>query len=94
MLDQRNLVNELNELFANYQLDWYAPIQSLSMNWEQVKALTQEPLCTIGGHTVSHVALNKLSFKDMDNEITSGIDIINLHTDYRPIYFAYPYGKW
>ena len=93
LLDQRNLVNELNELFANYQLDWYAPIQDLSMNWEQVKALTHEPLCTIGSHTVSHVALNKLSLKDMDSEITSGIDIINFHTDYKPNYFAYPYGS-
>lgn len=93
MLDQHNLVNELNELFVNYQLDWLAPIQSLSMNWEQVKVLCQEPLCTIGSHTVSHVALNKLSMKDMDNEITSGINIINYHTDYKPTYFAYPYGS-
>ena len=63
------------------------------MNWEQIKVLTQEPLCTIGGHTVSHVALNKLSLKDMDDEITSGIDIIKSHTDYKPVYFAYPYGS-
>lgn len=93
LLDQQNLVNELNELFSNYQLDWLAPIQNLSMNWEQVKILTEEPLCTIGGHTVSHVALNKLSLKDMDNEITNGINIIKSQTDYKPVYFAYPYGS-
>ena len=63
------------------------------MNWEQVKALTHEPLCTIGSHTVSHVALNKLSLKDMDSEITSGIELISFHTDYKPNYFAYPYGS-
>ena len=63
------------------------------MNWEQVKALTHEPLCTIGIHTVSHVALNKLSLKDMDSEITSGIELISFHTDYKPNYFAYPYGS-
>jgi peptidoglycan/xylan/chitin deacetylase (PgdA/CDA1 family) len=63
------------------------------MNWEQVKALIQEPLCTIGGHTVSHVALNKLSLEELDNEITSGINIIQAHTDYKPVYFAYPYGS-
>lgn len=93
LLNQHNIVNELNELFSNYNLDWYSPIQTLSMSWEQVKILTQEPLCTIGSHTVSHVALNRLSMEDLDNEITSGINIIKSHTDFKPIYFAYPYGS-
>lgn len=93
LLNQNNLVNELNELFANYKLDWFAPIKSLSMNWEQVYALTQEPLCTIGGHTVTHVALNKLSMEKLDSEIMNGIDIIKVHTGYKPEYFAYPYGS-
>lgn len=93
LLNQSNLVNELNELFANYQLDWLAPIQTLSMNWEQVKALTQDSLCTIGGHTVSHVALNRLSMEDLDCEITNGMSIIQSHIGYEPKYFAYPYGS-
>lgn len=93
LLNPLNLVNELNELFANYNLDWYAPIKTLSMSWKQVKILTQEPLCTIGGHTVSHVALNKLSMEDTDKEITSGMSVIKSHTNYKPVYFAYPYGS-
>ena len=93
LLDQHNIVNELNKLFSNYHIDWYAPIQKLSMSWKQIKILTQEPLCTIGSHTVSHVALNKLSMEDLGNEITNGINIIKSQTDYEPVYFAYPYGS-
>ncbi len=93
LLDQQNIVEELNKLFSDYHLDWYSPIQDLSMNWEQIKILTNEPLCTIGGHTVSHVALNKLSMEDLDSEITNGIQIIKFHTGYKPTYFAYPYGS-
>ena len=93
LLNQSNLVIELNKLFANYELDWLAPIHALAMNWEQVKVLTQEPLCTIGGHTVTHVALNKLSVDNLDSEIMNGIDIIKSHTGYEPEYFAYPYGS-
>lgn len=93
LLNQSDLVNELNKLFAKYQLNWLAPIQTLSMNWEQVKALTQEPLCTIGGHTVTHVALNKLSLDKLYSEIMNGINIITVHTGYKPEYFAYPYGS-
>lgn len=93
LLNQSNIVKELNDLFANYHLDWYAPIQNLSMNWKQIKTLSHEPLCTIGSHTVSHVALNKLSLEELNNEIANGINIIKSHTGYKPIYFAYPYGS-
>ena len=93
LLNQTNLVNNLNELFADYNLDWYSPIQDLSMTWEQVNNLTKEPLCTIGSHTVSHVALNKLSIEELDSEILNGVHIIKSHTGYKPAYFAYPYGS-
>ena len=93
MLDQLNIVKELNKLFLDYHLDWNSPIQTLSMNWEQVKILSQDPLCTIGGHTVSHVALNKLSIEDLEKEITNGIRLIEQNTGYKPKYFAYPYGS-
>ena len=93
LLNQTNLVNNLNELFADYNLDWYSPIQDLSMTWEQVNNLTKEPLCTIGSHTVSHVALNRLSFKELESEIQNGINIIKSQTNYNPAYFAYPYGS-
>lgn len=92
-LNQQNIVEGLNKLFADYRLDWYSPIQSLAMSWEQVKILSQEPLCTIGGHTVSHVALNNSSLEDMGNEILNGNKIIETHTGYKPNYFAYPYGS-
>ncbi len=93
LLNQQNIAKELNELFINYHLDWYSPIQTLSMDWEQVEELAQEPLCTIGGHTVSHVALNKLSMEVLDSEITNGMNIIKSHIGYKPEYFAYPYGS-
>ena len=63
------------------------------MTWEQVNNLTKEPLCTIGSHTVSHVALNRLSFKELESEIQNGINIIKSQTNYNPAYFAYPYGS-
>lgn len=93
LLNQTHLINDLNLLFADYKLDWYSPIQNLSMNWQQIKILTKEPLCTIGSHTVSHVALNKLSIEELDSEILNGVHIIKSHTGYKPAYFAYPYGS-
>lgn len=91
-LDQTQLVAELDNMFAGYHVDWYEPVRMKSMTWEQVKYLAGHPLCTIGGHTVSHPALSKLSADEAFSEIKEGKDRIEEMTGQTVRYFAYPYG--
>ena len=35
-------------MFSSYKIDWYAPIRSKGMNWDQIRELSHHPLCTIG----------------------------------------------
>lgn len=91
--DQMKLEMRLKESFSYYDIDWLEPIRREAMSWEQVKKISQHPLCTIGGHTVSHLALNQLSDDDFRREISGNItklkDVIG-----KPIcHFAYPYGS-
>ena len=90
--DQKNLKEGLNTMFVNYDVDWYSPLKQKGMTWEQVKALASHPLCTIGGHTVSHPALNKLSYEEAKGEIRENINRIEKETGRSVYYFAYPYG--
>ena len=63
------------------------------MSWEQVKEISQHPLCTIGGHTVSHLALNKLNDQVFLQEVGDGLAKLQSATG-KPIqHFAYPYGS-
>lgn len=91
-LDQSHLEEGLNRMFANYSIDWYKPIMQKGMSWEQVRQLANHPLCTIGGHTVSHPALNKLSYQEAKGEIQEGIIRLEKETGQSVNYFAYPYG--
>ena len=91
--DQNNLLKELQNAFSHYTIDWYAPIKKQAMSWEQVKELSNHPLCTIGGHTVSHPALNKLCDTDFYSEIAEGITILKEETGHNISHFAYPYGS-
>lgn len=91
--DQNNLLKELQNAFSHYTIDWYAPIKKQAMSWEQVKELSNHPLCTIGGHTVSHPALNKLCDTDFYSEIAEGITILKEKTGHEISHFAYPYGS-
>lgn len=91
-LDQKNLEQELNNMFSNYEIDWYEPIRKKAMSWEQVVLLANHPLCTIGGHTISHPALSKLSMDEASREISEGKKILEQKTSKSVSYFAYPYG--
>lgn len=92
-INQNKLEEALIEKFANYKVDWYKPIRQQAMSWEQVKEISQHPLCTIGGHTVSHLALNKLSDHEFHKEVSDGISKIQNVTDKCVFHFAYPYGS-
>lgn len=91
--DQTMLEEELMNMFSHYDIDWYAPIRHQAMSWEQIKSISQHPLCTIGGHTISHLALNKLDDKDFHHEVAGGITKLQEATGKPICHFAYPYGS-
>ena len=92
-IDQSRLEDTLREKFASYNIDWFEPIRRQAMSWEQIKEISQHPLCTIGGHTVSHLALNKLSDHEFNIEVSDGITKIQNETGKPILHFAYPYGS-
>jgi peptidoglycan/xylan/chitin deacetylase (PgdA/CDA1 family) len=91
-LDQNNLEHELKEMFLDYEIDWNEPIRKKCMSWEHVILLAQHPLCTIGGHTISHPALSKLSMDEALHEISEGKKRIEQKISQPISFFAYPYG--
>lgn len=89
----KNLKESLEYTFSIYEIDWYEPVRRQAMTWEQVKIISNHPLCTIGGHTVSHTVLNQLSEEEFRQEISGGIEKLHAVTG-KPInHFAYPYGS-
>lgn len=92
-LNQHQLEEELKCLFRNYDIDWLAPIKEKGMLWEQINEMANHPLCTIGGHTVSHPALNMLSDNSFRKEIREGVMKIEAATGKKVQHFAYPYGS-
>lgn len=59
----------------------------------KIAELSQSPLCTIGSHTKSHVALNTLCKEDQHKEIKHCGDWLHEITGREIKDFAYPYGK-
>jgi len=88
-----NFQENLCKLFSAYQIDWTKYCKELAMSWEQVKALSLDPLVTIGGHTKNHFSLNKLSEAEIDFEVLEANRTIASKIN-KPIeHFAYPFGS-
>jgi len=51
----------VRDLSARYHVDIAAFCDELCMNWQELARLADDPLVTIGAHTVNHVMLAKVS---------------------------------
>lgn len=63
------------------------------MSWDEVRALAEDPLVTIGAHTVGHYALARLDADRARREMAESRDRIAEMTGSRPRHLAYPYGS-
>ena len=65
-----------------------------AVNWEQISELASDPLCTIGAHTVSHIAISMLNDEEVKNELMNGKKIIENRIKKPVKHFSYPFGRW
>ena len=92
-LDASSILDELKKMFSNYDIDWLQKSNKLSMSWDQIIELSKDNLATIGGHTVNHLAFNKLSEDEIYKEILEGNDLISSKIGKRIEHFSYPFGS-
>lgn len=80
-------------LFANYEISIRKQMESLSLSWEQIKNLSNDPLCTIGSHAISHSALDKVNENQLDIELLNSKKLLEKYIQKSVYHFAYPYGR-
>ena len=84
--------SSLARLYDDYQHDPLALVDQEMSTWEMLSELTNDPLVTIGAHTVSHPFLPKLSRDQACLEMMDSRDRIKEMTGCDTEFFAYPYG--
>ncbi|MGH6926427.1 MAG: polysaccharide deacetylase family protein [Propylenella sp.] len=86
---QRKAIRALAE---KYGLDLAALAAELVMDWDEVRRIAAEPLCTIGAHTMTHPALARLPREVAFREMRDSADRIEREIGKRPRTLAFPYG--
>ena len=62
------------------------------MDWGEIRALAETPLCAIGAHTLTHPRLATLDERDARHEIGESKRLIEARIGRPVVHFAYPYG--
>lgn len=66
--------------------------RDLPMQWDDVRALSKNPLITLGAHTVNHFAVSRLSAEAARREMADSIARLEAETGQACRHFSYPYG--
>ncbi|WDR06054.1 polysaccharide deacetylase family protein [Devosia rhodophyticola] len=82
----------MRTLANDYGLDLDQHCRDLIMDWQELEIFANEPLCTIGAHTVHHYELAKLPCDQARTEIVQSMDILKAKFDKAPEHFSYPIG--
>ena len=93
-LDVGKTLKSLEQLFIENNYVARRDMNALTLSWEQIAELAADPLCTIGAHTISHVALSGLSDEMIRKELLGGKIRIEDRIKKPVKHFSYPYGFW
>ncbi|MCK9915170.1 polysaccharide deacetylase family protein [Microbacteriaceae bacterium K1510] len=83
----------VRDLCACYKVDMAAFCRDLCMDWSEIAELADDPLCTIGAHTVTHPMLMKVpSDAAVRSEMEMSRSVLEAALGKRPEHLAYPVG--
>ncbi|HEY4202193.1 MAG TPA: polysaccharide deacetylase family protein [Devosiaceae bacterium] len=91
-MPEADRVTLIRDLGRDYGLDIEAHCRALIMNWAELKTFADNPLCTIGAHTVHHYELAKLTPEAARHEIEQSVRIIKAQFGEAPQHLSYPIG--
>lgn len=66
--------------------------RDLALTWRELRAFAQDPLVTIGAHSVSHHAMAQLDEADVRREIRTNVADIERELNVPCTHFSFPYG--
>jgi peptidoglycan/xylan/chitin deacetylase (PgdA/CDA1 family) len=93
-LHDKNLESELSGFFEKYGYSTVDNNGHMVLDWDEISALSRDPLVTIGAHTLNHFNLRNLTKEQSLHEILESKKLIESKTDREVLHFAYPFGEF
>jgi len=90
---EHDLQREVEALCARHDVDATAPCRELCLSWDELKRLADDPLVTIGAHSMSHCNLARQREEIAAKEIAGSRVRIEKALQRPVLHLAYPYGN-
>ena len=82
----------IRDFCRRHGVDLRALCANSVMNWDEIRRINADPLCTIGAHTMNHYAVARLDEDEALSEMTRSKARIEAELGAPVTTFAYPYG--
>ena len=89
---EHDMQREISALCTRYEVDETPIARELCMSWEELKAFADDPLVTIGAHTITHCNLARQSEETASFELATSRARIEAALQRPVLHLAYPYG--
>ena len=89
---EHDMQREISALCTRYEVDETPIAREFCMSWEELKAFADDPLVTIGAHTITHCNLARQSEETASFELATSRARIEAALQRPVLHLAYPYG--
>jgi peptidoglycan/xylan/chitin deacetylase (PgdA/CDA1 family) len=89
---EHDIQREIAALCARHGVDEAAICRELCMSWDELKLFADDPLVTIGAHSITHCNLAKQAEEIASHEMAIGRARIESALQRPVVHLAYPYG--
>ncbi len=86
------LENVLQNSFGKAKADFEELCRSVAMSWDEIKMISNEPLITIGAHTMSHLSVKQHGSDLVEYEMLTSKLELEKQIGKEVHHFAYPFG--
>src|ERR1700738_3636087 len=90
--DEHDIEREIGGLCARHGVDEMAICRELCMSWDELRPFADDPLITIGAHTITHCNLARQPEEIASHEMAISRARIEKALQRPVVHFAYPYG--
>jgi peptidoglycan/xylan/chitin deacetylase (PgdA/CDA1 family) len=91
---EQDVRREVSALCARHDVDEDVISRDLCLSWNELRPFAEDPLVTIGAHSISHCNLSKQSAAMAGEEMTVSRARIEATLQRAVLHLAYPYGDW
>lgn len=92
-ISNKNFMSEYCKLLNLKNSNVFDYVKQYSMSWDEIREMANDPICTIGGHSISHPAFNMLTDDELEREVQGGCERLEQCIGKKIEHFAYPFGS-